>query len=79
MPIPIFVDSVYNISMESKIDNELRKASLVLWDEVVMCARYCIKEVDRTLHVIMKSSSVPSGKVRSILWRFPRSSFGGFL
>ena len=61
IPIPIYADSVCNISMESKIANELRKASLILWDEIVMCAWYCNEAVDRTLSVIMKSSSVPFG------------------
>ena len=59
IPIPIYADSVCNISMESKIANELRRASLIIWDEIVMCARYCIEAVDRTLRVIMKSPTVP--------------------
>ena len=62
IPIPIYADSVCNISMESKIATELRQASLILCDEIVMCTRYCIGAVDRTLRVIMKSPSVPFGE-----------------
>ena len=40
IPIPIHADSIRNISMESKIAKELRQASLILRDEIVMCARY---------------------------------------
>ena len=57
--IPIYADSVCNISMESKIANELRHASLIIWDEIVMCARYCIEAVNRTSRVIMKPPTVP--------------------
>ena len=57
--IPIYVDSVPNISMGSKIADELRQASLLLWDEIVMCARFCIEAVYRTLRVIIKSPFVP--------------------
>ena len=41
--------------------NDLRQASLILWDEVVMCERYSIEAVDRNLRVIMKSPSVTFG------------------
>ena len=45
--------------MDSKVANELRHASLIIWDEIVMCARYRIEAVDQTLSVIMKFSTVP--------------------
>ena len=77
IPILIYADSVCNISIESKIANELRQASLILWDEIVMCARYCIEAVDRTLRVIMKSQSIRFGEeVHPVQRRFPTSTSG---
>ena len=61
IPIPCYADSVCNISMESNTANELRHASLIIWDEVVTCVHYCIAAVDRSLRVIMKSPNVPFG------------------
>ena len=48
--------------MDSNTVNELRQASLIIWDEVVMCVLYCIEAVDRTLRKIMKSPNVPFGR-----------------
>ena len=45
--------------MEFNTANELTQASLIIWDEIMMCVRYCIEGVDRTLRVIMMSSNVP--------------------
>ena len=47
--------------MEFNTANELRQAFLIIWDEVVMCVRYYIEAVDRTLRVIMNSLNVPFG------------------
>ncbi len=59
--MPCYAESVYNISIESKIANELRRASFIIWDEILMCQRYCIEATDRALRAIMKSPHVPFG------------------
>ena len=64
--------------------NELRQASSIIWDEVVMCLLYCIEAVGRTLRKIMKSpnftfegkSVLFSGGFRQILPVAPRGSRG---
>ena len=45
--ILIYADSACNISMESKIANELHRDSLILLDEIVISARSSIEAVDR--------------------------------
>ena len=75
IPIPCYADSVCNISMESKLANELRRASLITWDEIVMCQRHCLESVDRTLRVIMKDPNGPIWRKMSFVqWRFPPDS-----
>ena len=84
IPIPCYAESVCSITMESTLANEIRHASLIVWDEIVMCSRYCIEAVDRTLRAIMKSPGVPfggkcilfSGDFRQILPVVPRGSRG---
>lgn len=53
IPIPCFSDSACRISMDSSLSQEIRDASFVVRDEVVMCSRYFIEAVDRTLRAIM--------------------------
>ena len=84
IPIPCHADSVCNISLESEIAHRLRSASLIIWNEIVMCLRHCIEAVDRTLQVVMKSPNVPfvgkcvlfSRDFRQILPVVPRGSRG---
>ena len=61
IPIPYYAESVCNTSIESKLTNDIRGASLIIWDEIVMFLRYCIEAVDRTLHAIMNAPHVPLG------------------
>ena len=55
-------DNFCNLSLESEIVHPLRRASLIICDELVMCLHYCIQAVDRTLRAIMKSPNVPFGR-----------------
>ena len=50
--IPCHANSACNISPESKIAHQIRRASFIIWDEIGMCVLYCIKAVDWTLRVI---------------------------
>ena len=62
IPIPCYVEIVCDISMDSKIANDIRRASLIIWDEIVVCLRYYIEAVDRTLRAIMKTLYVQFGE-----------------
>ena len=62
IPIPCDSTSTCNISVESKLAQEIREIDLIIWDEIVMCNRYCVEAVDRTLRDIMKSEEPFGGK-----------------
>lgn len=49
IPIPCFPDSVCSTSLDSSSSLEIRDSSFIVWDESVLCSRYCIGAVDRTL------------------------------
>ena len=52
VPITCDSDSVWSISMDSKL------ADLIILDEIVMCARYCFEAVESTLREIMNDSHI---------------------
>ena len=54
-------DSVCNITLESEISHRPRRASLIIWDEIVICLRYCIEAGDRILPIILKSPNFAFG------------------
>ena len=62
IPISIDPDSTCNITENSSIAAELREVHLIIWDEIVMCHRYCIEAVDRTLRDIMQTAFPFGGK-----------------
>ena len=62
IPIPCYVESVCDISMDSKIANDIRRASLIIWDEIVVCLQYSVEAVHRTLRAIMKTLYVLFGE-----------------
>ncbi len=55
--IPISVESMCNISAQSKVAELLRRAELIVWDEVFATQRLCIEFVDRTMKDLRKSDS----------------------
>ena len=57
IPIPISVESMCNISAQSKLAELLRRAELIVWDEVFATHRLCIECVDRTMQDLRKSAS----------------------
>ena len=74
IPIPYDSTSTCNITVESKLAQELRELDLIIWDEVVMCHRYCIEAVDRTVRDIMISEAPFWRRVCLIQRRFPSDS-----
>ncbi len=59
--IPFSEDSVCSIPMDSKLADSICRAHLIIWDEIVICVRYCIEAVDKTLRTIMQLPNVPFG------------------
>ena len=84
IPIHCFSDTVSNMSMDSKLASDIRQANMIIWDEIVICVRYCLETIDRTLWAIMKSPNVLFGgkcilfsvDFRQILPVAPRRSRG---
>ena len=84
IPIPCHAESTCSISLDSELAAQIREADLIIWDEIIMCARYCIEAVDRTLREIMRTNGVLfggkcvllSGDCRQILPVVPKASRG---
>ncbi len=84
IPIPCDSEIVCSISLDSALAAEIREADLIIWDEIVMCVRYCIEVVDRTLRAIMNDPALVfggkyvlrSGNCRQILPVVPNASRG---
>ncbi len=51
----------YVIFVESHLAGRIRSADLIIWYEIVICTRYCVESLDRTLRVIMPNPFVPFG------------------
>lgn len=47
--------------MDSYLANELRNASLIIWDEVSMCSSHIVNTVDRLLKDVMNNKRTPFG------------------
>jgi hypothetical protein len=54
IPIPCDADSVCNIAKGSHLAELLCETSIIFWDEAVMCHRYAIEAVSRTLQDLRK-------------------------
>ena len=52
IPIPCGQDDTCNVSVESEHAKYLRETHVILWDEIVMTARYGVEAVDRMLRDI---------------------------
>ena len=82
--IPCDSKSVCNISLKSELAASIRETDLIVWDEIVMCIRYCIEAVDRTLKAIMNEPNILfgaecvlfTGDLRQILPVVPKASRG---
>ncbi len=84
IPISCDSESVCVISLEPVLAALIHDADLIIWDEIVMCLRYCIETVDRNLKQIMNNlfalfrgkCVLFSGDYRLILPVFPNASRG---
>ncbi len=87
--IPIYSDSefVCNISLDSALAALIWEADLIIWDEIVMYVRYCVKAVERTIRAIMRACGtlfggkciIFSSDFRQILPVVPKGSRGMIL
>ena len=71
IPIPVNETSVCSISAQSNEAKLLRKASLIIWDEIMMSHVHQVDCVDRSLQDILKSSE-PFGGVVVVFGGDPR-------
>jgi len=62
IPIPCLADSTCHISANSQLAAHMRAAHLIIWDEIVMCHRYCVEAVDRSLRDITGTNLPFGGK-----------------
>ncbi|XP_066363911.1 ATP-dependent DNA helicase PIF1-like [Miscanthus floridulus] len=62
-PIKIGDNSMCSFTKQSGTAELLRRASLIIWDEVAMTKRQCIETLDKSLHDIMECGLPFGGKV----------------
>jgi hypothetical protein len=63
IPIKIGDNSMCSFTKQSGTAELLRRASLIIWDEVAMTKRQCIERLDRSLQDIMECALLFEGKV----------------
>ena len=56
-------DSTCSIPAQSGLANLLRKADMIVWDEIFSCDRFNLECVDRSLRDIMNSKELFGGKI----------------
>lgn len=61
IPVPTMDDSMCHIPPNSYTAELLRKADMLIWDEVSMQHRYCFEAVDRTLRYIRQVDALFGG------------------
>ncbi len=54
IPIPIPAESTRSISARSQLAQDLLDTDFIIRDEIVMCHRYCVEPVDRSLRGITR-------------------------
>lgn len=55
IPIPSSGSDTCNVPAESKLATDLQNVDLVIWDEVMVCPRYCIDAVYYTMRDLTRS------------------------
>ncbi|XP_073151882.1 uncharacterized protein [Henckelia pumila] len=63
IPIDLHANSYCSISEQSGLAQLLRHAAVIIWDEALMCKRFAIEEVDRTLQDLLGNKNPFGGKV----------------
>ena len=63
IPIKIGDNTMCNFTKQSGTAELLRRASLIIWDEVAMTKRQCVETLDRSLQDIMECALPFGGKV----------------
>lgn len=63
IPIPVMEDSTCSIPAQSGLAKLLRKADMIVWDEIFSCDRFNLECVERSLRDIMNSKELFGGKI----------------
>ena len=63
IPIPVMEDSTCSIPVQSALAKLIRKADLIIWDEIFSCHRYNLECVERSLRDLMNTKELFGGKV----------------
>uniref|UniRef100_A0A914VBN9 ATP-dependent DNA helicase n=1 Tax=Plectus sambesii TaxID=2011161 RepID=A0A914VBN9_9BILA len=63
IPIPVHNDSVCCVQADSQEADELRQATLIIWDEATMAHAYSMQAVDRLLRDLTRTNALFGGKV----------------
>ncbi|XP_073153815.1 uncharacterized protein [Henckelia pumila] len=63
IPIDLHANSYCSISEQSGLAQLLRRAAVIIWDEALMCKRFAIEAVDRTLQDLLGNKNPFGGKV----------------
>ena len=56
-------DSTCSIPVQSALAKLIRKADLIIWDEIFSCDRYNLECVERSIRDLMNSKELFGGKV----------------
>ncbi|RCV32730.1 hypothetical protein SETIT_7G026900v2 [Setaria italica] len=67
IPIKLDDSTMCSFTKQSGTAELLRRASLIIWDEVAMTKRQCVKVLDKSLHDIMDCTQPFGGKVLPIV------------
>ena len=63
IPIPVMEDSTCSIPAQSGLAKLIRKARLIIWDEIFSCDRQNVECIDRSLRDLMNSKELFGGKI----------------
>lgn len=63
IPRDLHEDSICHISKRTQLEDLIRQARVIIWDEVVMVHKYAIEAVDRTLQDLMGNRAPFGGKL----------------
>ena len=77
IPIKLSGNTMCSFTKQSGTAELLRRASLIIWDEVAMTKRQAVEALDRSLRDIMGCDMPFGGKVYVVRWRLQTGSSCG--
>ncbi len=61
IPVPFTAERTCSISARSQLVQDLLDTDFIIWDEILMCHRYCVEAVERSLQDITRRN-LPFGR-----------------